>query len=340
MNILFTSVGRRSYLLQYFRQAMERGDKIYAANSQSLSPAFLYADDCVVTPLIYEKGYIPFLLNYCREKNIDAILSLFDVDLPVLARNRKRFEDIGVKLLVSDAAFIDVCNDKWHTYSFLQKHGFSVPRTYLSSEDVLRDVEAHRMTYPIMVKPRWGMGSIGIYEADDPEELRIFSRKVEKEIATSYLKYESQADQDHAVVFQEKIVGQEYGLDIINDLHGAYQATICKKKYAMRSGETDCAVTVEEPLLEELGSRLGRVSVHIANLDCDVILSGEEPYILEMNARFGGGYPFSHMAGVNLPKAILGWLKGERDCSGYLTYRPGVIAQKDIVMVQLRGVGE
>ena len=33
--------------------------------------------------------------------------------------------------------------------------------------------------------------------------------------------------------------------------------------------------------------------------------------VLEMNARFGGGFPFSYLAGVDMPKAIIMWLKGE-----------------------------
>lgn len=40
MNLLFTSVGRRSYLLKYFRDAMEECDRIFAANSTALNPAF------------------------------------------------------------------------------------------------------------------------------------------------------------------------------------------------------------------------------------------------------------------------------------------------------------
>ena len=33
--------------------------------------------------------------------------------------------------------------------------------------------------------------------------------------------------------------------------------------------------------------------------------------MLELNPRFGGGFPFSYEAGVNLPKAIMMWLRGE-----------------------------
>ena len=54
-----------------------------------------------------------------------------------------------------------------------------------------------------------------------------------------------------------------------------------------------------------------------------------------MNARFGGGYPFSHMAGVNLPAAIIKWLGGEKTDRQLLTERNNVLVQKDISLVRL-----
>ena len=49
-----------------------------------------------------------------------------------------------------------------------------------------------------------------------------------------------------------------------------------------------------------------------------------------MNARFGGGYPFSHAAGLNLPYALIMWAMGREPEEGCLEARPGVHAQKDI----------
>ena len=54
MNILFTSVGRRSYLVQYFKGVLGDSGEVHVANSSPVSPAFLVADKSVVTPLIYD----------------------------------------------------------------------------------------------------------------------------------------------------------------------------------------------------------------------------------------------------------------------------------------------
>ncbi|MHC1719530.1 MAG: ATP-grasp domain-containing protein [Clostridiaceae bacterium] len=335
MNILFTSVGRRSYLIKYFKEALGSEGEIHAANNTALTPAFEFADKTVVTPMIYDKVYIRFLKEYCVKNHIDAIISLFDVDLPVLAAHRDVFEGIGVKLIVSDVNVVSMCNDKWAAYVFYKQNGFNTPRTYLSREAAINAWEKGEIKFPLYVKPRWGMGSIGLFEADNLTELGVMYEKTEKAIDESYLKYESLQDMENSIIIQEKLTGQEYGLDVICDLNCEYKTTIVKKKYAMRSGETDCAVTVDLPVLKELGEALGRKLKHIGNLDADIFMVGDIPYILELNPRFGGGYPFSHIAGVNLPMAIIKWLRGEEADDSLLTARIGVLAHKDIEVVRL-----
>ena len=50
---------------------------------------------------------------------------------------------------------------------------------------------------------------------------------------------------DNFILIQEVIKGPEYGLDIVNDLDGKYRGVSVKQKLAMRSGETDKAITVD-----------------------------------------------------------------------------------------------
>lgn len=334
MNILLTSVGRRSYLVEYFKDALADEGVVHIANSTDFSPAFEVEKNHVVTPLIYDKEYIPFLIDYCKKNSIDAIISLFDIDLLVLAYNKDKFKEIGVELVLSDYEVIEICNDKWNTYLFLQDNGFNVPKTFSDIESALQSIAEGKLNYPVMIKPRWGLGSIGVFEAENELELRVFYDKAKKEISNTYLKYESALDIDN-VLIQEKLKGQEYGLDIINDLNCNYQNTVVKMKYAMRAGETDCAVTVSNKSLKMLGKCISGKLRHKANLDVDVFIVDETPYILEINARFGGGYPFTHMAGVNLPKAITYWLKKEKSPKMYLKEEIGVMTHKDIKLVKL-----
>lgn len=335
MNILLTSVGRRTYMVNYFKEALQGNGLVHVANSTD-TYAMRIADQSVLTPLIYDANYIEFLLEYCIENNIKAVISLFDIDLPVLAKNKQKFAENHITLLVSDYDFIKICNDKLLTYHFLIENGFNTPASFLSVHDVLRAVESRVVNFPLIIKPRWGMASIGIFEADSKEELLVLYRKTLNSIKNSYLKYESNQDFDKSVIIQEKLSGDEYGLDVFNNLKGEFLTCVPKKKLAMRAGETDSAEIIENNELHKIGRKISQLSKHIGNLDVDCFWVDNRFYILEMNCRFGGQYPFSHLAGVNFPKALLKLLSNEKIDAELLKANPGTIGIKDLIPVKLK----
>ena len=332
VNILLTSAGRRSYLVDYFRQAIGGCGKVYASNSTRISTALEAADEAIVTPLIYDADYIPFLIDICKKKEIHAVIPLLDIDLPVIAKHKEDFQKIGTKLITSDKNILEICNDKWKTVHFFEECGFNTVPTYLDPDTAIRDLQKGILDYPVIIKPRWGMGSIAIYEADNEEELTVLFKKVQKDVFKSYLKFESKNDIENCVLIQKKLVGQEYGIDSICDLNGNYITTIVRKKIGMRSGETDCAQIVSDPKIKEFGRRLALHTKHTANMDVDLFVVDGKIFPLEMNARFGGGYPFSHAAGIDLPQAIIKWLRNEETGDELFNEKVGLIIQKDISM--------
>ena len=333
MNILLTSAGRRTYMVEYFRQALDGDGKVFASNSV-LTSTLLRSDGFVITPNIYDKQYIDFLLSFCKEKKIEAIISLFDIDLPILAKNRKVFENANIKLVVSNFEATAICNDKWLTYKFLSNIGLKQTQSFLKIDDVKAAIKNGSISYPLFMKPRWGMGSIGIYRIDNDEELDVLYKKLHREIFNTYLKYESAADRDSSIIIQQAIKGEEYGIEVLNDLEGNYVTTFAKKKLAMRSGETDIAETVDPRPFEKIGQALSSHLKHIGNLDVDCFVTEKgDIYILEMNCRFGGQYPFTHNAGVNIPKQIIEWLKGNPTNPKYTTQKNGVKSCKEILPV-------
>ena len=99
--------------------------------------------------------------------------------------------------MTADEDIARICNDKWRMYCFLreqkvlEEEGFELPKTWIDEEKAAECVRRGETHYPLMVKPRWGMGSLSIYQADDEEELRLLVKKARREIRASYLKYES-----------------------------------------------------------------------------------------------------------------------------------------------------
>ena len=311
MNILFTCAGRRTYLLKYFREQLAGQGKIIGADMQLTAPALSAADIRVQVPAVYNPNYLDVLRQICVEHHVDVLISLNDLELPILSENKKSFEDIGVNVLVSKPEVIDICFDKVRTSEYMESIGLVTPKTYSNLDDALAGLHAGKINFPLVIKPRWGSASIGIEFVDNEEDLRIVYALIKRKIIKGILGEVSSHDENY-ILIQERIIGKEYGLDIINDLTGKNVAVAVKQKLSMRAGETDKATTVDNPELRRIGEIIGSNLGHIGNLDCDVLEMDGKYYVLELNPRFGGGFPFSYEAGVNLPKAIINWVQGKQ----------------------------
>lgn len=311
MNILFTCVGRRHYLVDYFQRAKPSGSLIIGADMQSTAPAMAIVDKPCIVPAVYDPHYVEILADICRKEDVGAIISLNDLELPVLSAHDALFREAGVRLLVSSPAVTDICFDKWKTVEFATQLGIKTPKTYLDLGSASEAIVKGELKFPVVVKPRWGSASIGIEFPADMQELEMTYALLQKKLFRSMLAEISRTDALQAILIQEKVGGTEYGLDVFNDLDGRNLAVYVKEKLAMRAGETDKARLCNHPAMESLGKTIGENLGHIANLDCDVFEYEGNFYLIEMNPRFGGGYPFSQMSGANFPAAIYAMLNNE-----------------------------
>jgi len=328
MNLLFTCAGRRNYLLKYFKTALKGQGKIVAVDSHLSAPALAEADISIKVPNIFDPGYIEALISIIKEYNIAALISLNDLELPLLAQHKEVLEQAGARLLVSDEKFVDISFDKWKTYHFFKDAGILTPQTFLSIEDTLKAIQNHTLNYPLILKPRWGSASIGIEVVENEAELLLFHQVLKIKLTKSILKHKGLEDADNSIVIQKKIEADEYGMDILNDFDGNHYKSFVRKKLSLRSGETDRAISVINDDFLAIGERIGNATRHIGNMDCDFFLKGKEIYFLEMNPRFGGGYPFSHEAGIDTPSIYLSWLNGESDVSQFDNYKADLAFSK------------
>jgi len=335
MNILFTCAGRRTYLLKYFKENLFEGDKVVATDMQLSAPALQVADVKIQVPAVYDPKYIDITLNICMEQKIDALISLNDLELPILAENKGKFEAFGVKVIVSDPTVIDIAFDKYKTAHWVESIGLNAPKTYVTLASAKEAFAKGEIAFPLFMKPRWGSGSIGLETIDDMEELDIYYHLLMKKIKKTILATASVGDE--YIMIQEKLTGKEFGLDVMNDLQGNNVAVSVKQKLAMRAGETDKAITVDIPEVYEMGRKIGENLKHIGNLDVDIMQRANGDYcVLELNPRFGGGYPFSYEAGVNLPKAIIQWVKGETVDAAILKPEIGRMFAKNDYLMEIK----
>lgn len=315
MNLLFSCIGRRGYVASWFREQLAPGDRIVGTTNTLWTPGLHACDQGVLMPDLESPEYLPALLELCRKLEIHALFSFFDLDVDVIARARDRFLAAGVVPIVPDARVSRIGLDKLETVSFLREHGFRAPRTFPDLESTRAALREGSLRLPLFVKPRHGFASQNLFVARSDEELSVFFAYAPD------------------MIVQERLGGVEHSLDVLNDLEGRVVSVIVKRKVLMRAGETDQAETVAHAAALELGERLGRTLGHVGPLDVDLFIDGDALTVLELNPRFGGAYPVSHLAGADFPRKIVAMLRGEEVAPDVGRYAAGVRMMKDYTIL-------
>lgn len=193
-----------------------------ACDASEQAPAFKEADRAFIVPSSDDPGYFDVLLAICEVHQVRLIVSVNDLELSGLAHHAQRFHRVGTIPLVSASRIIAQCQDKWASYHWLVASGLPTPKTFLRLDDARRAVAVGDLAFPLLIKPRWGTTSMGIEQADNDRELDWAYQWAQMQTTRSVLAKLRQGPPAEALIIQEYIHGQEYGLDVVNDLEGRY----------------------------------------------------------------------------------------------------------------------
>jgi len=265
------------------------------------------------------------------DENISMVFSLNDLEIGLLAELADKFErETGAVLYVPSVGTRDVCADKWQTFLFARSLGIPTPHTFLSVDAAQQAIKQDAAKSRWVVKPRWGSASIGLYIVDSAEDLPVVHETCARVVRGSAL---SVFGKENAVIIQEWIEGQEYGVDMLFDRYRNLAGFAAKRKLSMRAGETDKALTVSPKPFHDIVSKLAGSLSHRGNVDCDFLERDGQLYLLELNPRFGGGYPFTHMAGANHVQMLIDDYQGK--ALPPYGYREGMTFAKCDTLVQV-----
>lgn len=288
MNILISSAGTRNKIVQYFKKELEGKGKVIVTDMSEFAPAIYDADKFYLVPRIDDPTYIDKLIDICKKENIDCFFALIDPELSLISKNKAKFEKIGVTVLVSDYEAVELAFDKYKMFKYLSEHGFKTAKTYIDKKEFYNDLENKKISFPVFVKPYKGSASININKVNTKEEIETLF----------------QINND--LIIQEFMDGQEIGADIyIDPISKKVVSIFTKEKIKMRAGETDKAKSFKDPNLFALITKLVEEIGYKYMIDMDVFNVNGEYYILEINPRFGGGYPHAYECGVNFPKLVI-----------------------------------
>lgn len=285
-NILITSVGKRVSLVKEFQNELKSffpDAKVFTTDmNPEMAPAAIVSDGCFKVPRVTSDGYIDILIDICKCNDVSIIIPTIDTELLILSAAKEKFKEIGHELLVSDYSFISICRDKRNTNKFFTEKGFRIPKL----------IDKNNPSFPIFAKPYDGSLSMDLFLISKVEELTpdilnhpklIFMELIDKSI------------------YKEFTVDMYYGRD------NYVKSIVPRERIEIRAGEINKGFTRKNILVNYLKDRLDYLPGVVGCLCIQLFYDEFTDDIvgIEVNPRFGGGYPLSYHAGANYPALIV-----------------------------------
>lgn len=285
-NILITSAGQRVSLVRFFKKELKllnANNKVYTVDlNPKLAPACYVSDGCKAIVRVTDDEYISQLLSICISWDIKLIVPTIDTELKVLSENAQVFLDKGIIPIVSEFHFIQRCRDKRLTNQFFVSHNIDIPIQYNKDNP----------DFPLFIKPYDGSLSKDIYLIQEKNELQDYH----------YL--------NPKLMFMEYIDQNEYDEYTVDTYYNRNSDLICavpRKRIFVRAGEINKGVTVKNEIINYLEDKLSHIDGAIGCLTMQFFFHEKTKRMvgIEINPRFGGGYPLSYLAGANYPQYII-----------------------------------
>lgn len=305
VRVLISSAGRRAALLRAFREAdcVGLGVEVHACDmTPDLSAACVMADRAHRVPHCLDADFIPAIDRIVRDFGIDLIVPTIDTELPAYARAADDLRAAGARVHVSDAQAIAVLRDKMRSMQVLGDAGVPVPDSW---DEALVRAAPGRIDWPVFAKPVAGSASRGLAVITGPDALPPAFPE--------------------PMMFQSLLVGPEYTVNMFIDQGGDLRCVIPHLRIQTRAGEVEKGRTERREDLAAMARQIHRALPGARGVLCFQIIDDARhgPRLLEVNARFGGGYPLAHQAGARFSDWLLDELTG-RPCRAHDGWRSGV----------------
>lgn len=285
MNILISSAGRRVSLVKAFQKELKRvypEAKVVACDSNpELSAACQIADISFKVPRLDDPDYITSLLAHCVAHSVRMIVPTIDTELPILALNKALFLEKGIHVIVSSIELVDICANKRRTANFFADH----------QVDPIRELDKQNPEFPLFVKPVNGSAGKGLQVIKNKSMLSNFL------INSSEYMFQEYINEDAV----------EYTLDMYYDHNSRLQCVVPRERLEVRGGEVSKGITRKNFLVDFVKDRLLYILGAIGCVTFQVFALPKQDFVIgiEVNLRFGGGYPLSYLAGANFPKMLI-----------------------------------
>ncbi len=285
-NILITSAGKRVALTKYFKETLNRffpESKVFITDmNPEMAPVSYVCDGFFKVPRVTAPEYPAVLLKICEENKVGMIIATIDTELLLLADLKELFREKGIHVIVSNKTFITMCRDKRNTGAFFEAHGLRVPK----------EIDKYNPTFPLFAKPYDGSLSINLHLIKTSDELT-------KEIMN-----------DPKLLFMEyidKSVYKEYTVDMYYGKDNKVKCIVPRERIEIRAGEINKGRTAKNEIVDFIKDKLGCIEGCVGSICLQLFFHPETKDMvgIEINPRFGGGYPLSYACGGNFPELLI-----------------------------------
>lgn len=288
-NVMLSAAGRRVALLRILQRSLDElgvGGIVIASDITPTSSAMLAAQRRIVVPPVGDPECFATMLRIARDEHLLLIVPTIDTELSFFARHACQFANIGCRVNISSPQTIDIGFDKAATHEFLCRHRIPTVRQWAMADAIQI---AQDLPYPLIVKPRRGSASSGVSLAQNVAQL-------------------SWRSGDPDLIVQTVAPGREYTVDAFVDGEGTCRCVVPRLRLETRGGEVSKGVTVRNaPVMdavrrvaEALPGARGVLNVQVFHDETSGQLN-----VIEINPRFGGGYPLTHHAGAPMTRWLL-----------------------------------
>ena len=228
--------------------------------------------------------------------NYDLVVPLGDKSATYLANHKKELKDI-CSIAVNDLEIFRMAIDKANTMRVCEDNGIPAPKT-LVGEAIIPGVKAGLVSFPVVVKPRTGVGSSGFQIISNVNRL---------------LQYIAEYDDMNGPLLVQEYIEQgshpQYRCDLFRDRDGIFRMTMVGKVtrwYPLDGGSGIFAYTVhEESIANDCRRLLDAINWNgYANIDLVYDVKAECAKVLEINARTGATIKLDYLAGANVSRLI------------------------------------
>ena len=244
--------------------------------------------------LVKPEQTLPFLLSQVSSGKYDVMMPIGEMSTNFITKHEEKFKEY-VKLACAPRDVYIKAFNKQITFDHSMKSKIPCPNTRCSDQDIedyLRNAK-----FPIIIKPRQGLGSIGFHKFNTENEFRErlsnHSFNVDDYVVQEFVNFEHRID---ANIFMDRKgqVCTSYSADVL-------------RWFPVDAGAGVLVQSVNEPetikyagrLLQDLGWQ------GFANVNFMIDKKTSEPKLLEINGRIPASVKLAYMCGFNISRQLL-----------------------------------